>query len=697
MYWIEKGIDIDKIQYTTFYEKNQSRTSVTVDDIMCFDIEVSTGFYNVRRRTLEIFDKNKSQEYYKKCDKYALCYVWQFSINDNVFMGRTLEDFKMFLDNLEKVCPYEKIIYVHNLSYEFQFLRNILDFEEVFARDMRKVLYCKYRTYMFRCSLFLTNMSLDTWSKQKKLPIKKLTGTFDYNVLRTPLTPLSEIEKQYCIHDVLTMFVGLKEYKDLYGSVKNIPLTQTGEVRREVQKRMRDRTQYKYRKKCVALIPQKIENYQELLNVFQGGYTHSNSIYTNSIIENVLSYDISSSYPTVMILKKYPSTPFYAVTPNDKFFNNEDYSYIIKFECRNVRSILFNTFLSGSKCLDVKKPILDNGRIIKADYLCCAMTNIDYEIFKKCYTYDDFNILSFKISYNDYLSDVFVKYILELYENKTKLKGLAEFEPLYMKSKQYVNSLYGMMVTKDITDDIIFSCGDWSKKFLTPELFNEKVYHKKKQISKTFTAFQFGVWVTAYARKNLWSGIIANDENVVYCDTDSIKLTHDSDFFKKYNDEIIKEENERANILNVSRETFCPKDSKGKEHRLGIFDYEGRYDKFKTLGAKKYIVEKDGKLEMTVAGVPKNAVSQINDIGQFNDGLVFDVEHCHKVLMAYQDDMKEIVWNKGLPDEYKSSYKYGITAQPTTYSLGMTPEYLLFVIENMRKETRLFDNETKIL
>ena len=86
-------------------------------------------------------------------------------------------------------------------------------------------------------------------------------------------------------------------------------------------------------------------------------------------------------------------------------------------------------------------------------------------------------------------------------------------------------------------------------------------------------------------------------------------------------------------------------------------------------------------------------------IDEFSDGLVFDVEHAKKTLMSYEDDMQPIVWNKGQYDELYSTYKYGICALPTTYSLGITEEFNEFVtmLQNGRTETEIFRNETKIL
>lgn len=460
-------------------------------------------------------------------------------------------------------------------------------------------------------------------------------------------------------------------------------------------------SEYKYRKRCLKLIPETIEDYSLLCDCFMGGYTHSNAVHTDIVLDNVCSKDISSSYPTVMCLEKYPMTYFEETIPCDDYFNNDNYSYIITFDVEHLRSKRWNTWLSFSKCTKIKGYSLDNGRVLKADFVQLSLTNVDYEMFQLCYDFENLNIIDFRVSSNDYLSPTFVKYILELYGNKTTLKGIEEQEPLYMKSKQYVNSMYGMMVTKNITDTIEFEEDRWKKELLNENSFYTKIASEKKKLSKTFGAFQFGVWVTAYARRNLWQGILALDYNVVYCDTDSIKyIDCDSNFFNEYNEKIAERENERADMLGIPREKFCPKDRNGVSHRLGIFDDDGQYQKFKTLGAKKYCyVDNDNKLHMTVSGVRKSAVSQLHNIEEFKDGTVFDVEHAQKLLMTYIDDMKPIVWNKGQYDEFYSKYQYGICAQPTTYSLGITDDYesILTMVQNKRGVTSIFERETEIL
>lgn len=691
---------LSEIDFQTYYFKKKNRADIVNDDVMCFDIETSSGFLHKDSNTLEPY-LGKSKKYYEDCKKFSICYVWQFSINDNVFWGRTLEDFKDFLQELEYYEPHKKIVYIHNFSFEFQFLINVLQFDYVFARQARKPLFAEWSTYQFRCSYFLTNMSLATWAEQRKLSVQKLVGDLDYTILRTPKTVLTDKELAYCFNDVLVMYFGLLQYKEKYGHIIAIPFTQTGEVRKEVIDRMNVNSEYKYRKRCIKLIPESIEDYTLLCDCFMGGYTHSNAVHTNIVLDNVRSKDIASSYPIVMCLEKYPMTYFEETVPCDDYFNNDDYSYIITFDVEHLHSKRWNTWLSFSKCSKIKGYSLDNGRVLKADYVQLSLTNIDYEMFKLCYDFDNLNIIDFRISSNDYLSPTFVKYILELYGNKTTLKGIKEKEPLYMKSKQYINSMYGMMVTKNITDTIEFEEDRWKKELLNENSFYTKIASEKKKLSKTFGAFQFGVWVTAYARRNLWQGILALDYNVAYCDTDSIKFIDcDSNFFNEYNKRIEERENERADMLGIPREKFCPKDRNGVSHRIGIFEDDGQYQKFKTLGAKKYCyVDNDNKLHMTVSGVRKSAVSQLNDIEDFKDGTVFDVEHAQKLIMTYVDDMTSIVWNKGQYDEFYSNYQHGICAQPTTYSLGITNDYesILTMVQNKRGVTSIFERETEIL
>jgi hypothetical protein len=711
------GKPLNELKFETVSVLKRKRQDIIVNDIMCFDTETTSGFINPNTKEVEMYDYNlyseikdkekrtqAKQNYYSECEKVSLCYLWIFSINRNVYMGRTLESFVEFMIELDNIIPYKKIVYVHNLSFDFVQLQNVLDFENVFSTDKHKIVYAKCGSFEFRCSFLLTGFSLDKWGTEKKLPVQKLTGEIDYNIMRTPNTPLESSIIDYAKNDVLTMYYGLQEYRKKYGNLENIPLTKTGETRRQVQALAEK--DVNFNKMCADLIPVNIEDYKLLTSVFFGGYTHANSAHVNRVLKGLDGYDIASSYPYVMCVEKFPSTPFVKTLPVDTYFNNDKYSYIIEFTCINLHSKRWNTFLSFGKALEISHYSCDNGRIIKADYIRYRLTNIDYEIFKQCYTYDNLQIIDFRVSINKYLPKWYVLFILEKYKEKTELKGIPEHYDSYFNSKTVINGIFGMNVTKAPFDDTyIFSNDLWIEDKLTEEKYNKEVKKKKRQLRKCFTWYSLGCYITAYARRNLWRGILGNtgginnDFSVVYCDTDSIKmLQNGTKFFDEYNKEVMERENKRALELGIDPKLFSPVDKFGNEHRLGVYDYEEYYSEFKTLGCKRYIGRIDGELKMTVAGVRKKAVYALkDDINNFTNRFIFDEDESQKLLSFYRDDMTPVTWCKGKKDEYYSTQKFGICLQPTTYELSINPVFALQALLNNWKITEVLKNETKIL
>lgn len=687
--------DLQKIDYEIVVGKQGKYRGKNISDaIFCFDIE-DTSYYINEYNEPVMFDY-KDPDKFINYKKGALCYHWQLSINGSVFLGRELTEFKKLIIKLNEYCPARKIIYVHFLSHEFQFLLNIFKFDDVFARNTHKPLtaYIEKYNVEFRCSYMLTRLSLDSWSK--KLPVKKLKGDLDYDIMRTPLTKLTDKETEYCINDVLVMHYGIKNYKEKYEHIYNIPLTQTGEVRREVKKRLSKNRNWLCN--CKSLLPENLQKFKELLNAFIGGTVISNTLYKNTTVSNVLMYDIASSYPWVMISERYPIKPFKEI-PIEKFEkryrNNPLYCYLITFVAYNIKSKTNCKFLSKSKTIYSKNTECDNGRIIRSAELKVTLTNLDYELFNKCYNYEKIEIESVKVSENNYLPDEFRKYIIELYNNKTTLKGVMNMEDLYMVSKQFINSLFGLMVTKDFSDDILFNQNDytWDKKELSEMTFIEKLEIKKKSLSKNFLSFQFGVWVTAYARNNLWKGILALDDYVVYCDTDSIKYINEepTNFFIDYNKDIMNKHKYICKQLNIPLAKLSPLNPQNKACSIGVFECENPdnmpIDEFKTMGAKKYIYRdpKTKELKMTVAGISKEAVKCLNNnIENFNINKTFTEYElkkagCSKLTPYYLNDIDEIK----MPDGYINKYKYGICLMPTTYNLNISPSDLLLLAQLM--------------
>lgn len=663
------------------------------NNIFCFDIETTSGWINNDLQIIP-FNKRIPKDEYKKYIPLSLVYIWQFSINDTVLYGRYLEDFKYLVDELEEIveCP---TIWVHNLSYEFQFLLNIFKFDKVFARKAHKVIYADYNSVRFRCSYFLTRLSLANWAKETG-KIEKLVGNLDYNVIRTPKTPMTQKELDYCVNDVLAMYFGLLKYREKYGNIEHIPLTQTGEVRRVVKEIYKNN--YGWHQKMTKLLPKDAEEYAFLKAAFQGGYTHANYIHAGKIVYDVKSKDISSSYPTVMLCEKFPMSPWVFTRPFeiDKY-RNDDYSLLLDVTLYDIKPKKSMTYISTSKCYDYDKKVVnkklkpawktDNGRLLSCKWVSMKITNIDLDIIEQCYDIGKIKFNKILRSKNDYLPREFIAFILELYANKTSYKDVIGKEAIYLAAKQMLNSLYGMMVTDIVPSDYDYdSDKGWTKASPTITDALDELHNKPY---KNFTAYQHGVWITAYARRNLWKIILQMSDDVVYVDTDSVKyIGEHEELFNKYNEEIVNKLKLSMSKFEFRFEATHPKTPKGKEKQIGIYDTERPYYKFITLGAKRYAFqhEIDSDIEITVSGVnPKVGATQLMNLCEFNEKLIFDTDHTKKLLFTYCSDMPPVIWQDGKEDEYISHYKYGINSQPTTYGMSLNDEYrnlLMYALQN---------------
>ena len=309
---------------------------------------------------------------------------------------------------------------------------------------------------------------------------------------------------------------------------------------------------------------------------------------------------------------------------------------------------------------------------------------MDFESFEKFYKFGDFRISNMRIYDKMYLPTSFVKAILKLYQDKTELKDVEGKEVEYMKSKGMINSAYGMAVTDIVRDEDTFA-EEWTKEKADVETAIEK-YNKNP---KRFLFYPWGVWVTAYARRNLFTGIYEFQQDYVYSDTDSVKVKNaknHQEYLDAYNAEVERKLRAACEVHRLSYESTCPKTIKGVPKPLGVWDFDGHYTRFKTLGAKRYMTEKNGKINITVAGLNKTAaVPFIKEIAEKRGLSMFDVfdedlfvpgEHTGKQLHTYNDNefstyLEDYLGQVAIVHEYSS-----IHLEPAEYSLSMASEYL---------------------
>nr|DAJ64314.1 MAG TPA: DNA polymerase B [Bacteriophage sp.] len=652
--------------------------------IYTFDIE-TTSYLKLYDH---IIPANKylelSEEERKDCNFNGFMYIWMFSINDIVYYGRTWEEFKDFLKKIDENVPYQKTIFIHNLAFEFQFLKSHFNFKDVIARKKHKPMRASMTDYNFelRCSYLMSNCKLERLPELFNLPVKKLVGNLDYDLIRTPVTKLSEKELNYCENDCLVVYHYILFELQTYENINKIPITSTGHVRRELKELvLKD---FKYKRLVKNAININPHVYNMLIKAFAGGYTHANWIYADTILNNIDSYDFTSSYPYIMVTHKFPSSEFRKCNIKRREDMSRKLCYLLRVKFTNIESKYYNNFISSSKCENIRGAKYDNGRIISASELEMTLTDIDFYFIldtHKC----EYEILESYVANYNYLPKQFINFVLDKYVIKTKYKGIKEKELEYQKEKNKFNALYGMSVTNTIRDNVIYDNNDdWTEEELSNEEIQEKLFSEKNQ---AFLSFAYGVWVTAYARNNLLRNVIKLDKYVVYCDTDSMKLLpgYDMNVINEYNDFVERKIKFVSQHLNIDFDRFAPIDIKGKRRMLGVFDHDEHYDKFITQGAKKYAFEINGEIGITVAGVPKEGAKALKRLKDFRDDFVFKYEDTNKHLLVYCEEQEKTLLVDYQGNECIIKDKTGCCLIPTTYVLGKSLEYANLIDDNSSK------------
>ena len=647
---------IDKLPVLNANKKKKASRSY-INSVCAFDIEAS------RLRDIE----------------QAFMYIWQFQIEDITVIGRTWEEFIAFTKGIEQQIGgrYWLVVYVHNLSYEFQFLKGIYPFsaDEVFCTDSRKVLKCEmYGCIELRCSYYLTNMSLDRFLKKYDVENKKTT--YNYDKVRYPWTELTDQELEYCINDVKGLVQALKKQMSSDGDdLQTVPMTSTGYVRRDARKAMQG---YNY-KELHGMMPD-VEVYKLLREAFRGGDTLSNRWNTDEIIDNIRSVDIVSSYPASMLMDEYPMGKFYQENTGkfDQMIEAGTHALLFRIAFYNINvkdPAEGHLYLSRDKCRNIANGTFVNGRILCADYLETTLTDIDYEIVNRRYKYDKKIIGCLYSSMYKMLPSMFRNVIKEYYKVKTELKGCTEGSEeyyYYMKNKEKLNAAYGMTVQDIGRDEIRFIDGMFIEQ---DEPLADLLERNNK---KAFLAYQWGVFVTARSRKRLADGIDivtkngTEPMNFIYSDTDSIKYVGNANF-SEYNRRIEKQ------ALNCGAYAA---DNSGEVHFMGQYEDEGYRipNRFKTLGAKKYVLQDDkGELHITIAGVDKRkGAEELKTIDNFTEGFVF--HEGGGTESVFNDNIDMTIEAEG----HMLHISDNVVIRPSTYTLGITAEYRM-VLDGLTK------------
>lgn len=632
---------------------------------------------------------------------FGFMYHWQMDVGGYVVTGRRWEEWIEFMLKLVELFKTDEtrylIVYIHNMAFEFQFIRDFLNQHfggfTVFAAQKRKPIYVTTGNgIQFRCSYKLTNMSLEK-AVENELGVVhcKAYGDLDYRIIRTADTPLDDTEFGYCISDVVSLYELIeRKLINENDNLESIPMTSTGYVRRDCRNSCRKDKNYRG-----EFLKQEMTEsvYKLLMEAGRGGNTHANRYMSGRVWHYVDSFDVASSYPAQMFLRKFPISKFTpygdieSMTELNELLSEYACLFRVIFTGLEVKDNIGMAYIPIAKATAHSKHVtLDNGRVLSVinredrdndrGYISLTLTDIDFQIIKEQYTWDDMSISDMHIATYGYLPEALLSQVMNYFSSKTELKDkikkaeekgdeeeVENLTYLYAKSKNRLNGIFGMCYTNPVHNVItINDNGEWIEE--EPDIADALQKYWKSRNS--FLVYAWGVWITAWARRHLEDLFNAlGQDKVIYGDTDSGKAV-DVDISR------IDALNAKVMELADKRGAYC--DCNGTRYYMGIYEHENKVPiaKFKTLGAKKYVYEDEKGLHVTISGVNKKiGASELKTIDNFNPGFIFKDAGG---LTLYYNDVEQGI-HKITIDGCAMTTASNIGMVDSTYEIGITGEY----------------------
>ena len=692
-----KGFDY-RILQNALVRKFNSWGKETYNDItMMIDTETSKKRSDVYEQRI-IRHKNgkfEKRNEYQPFDNHVV--VWTlsirlFDIDICTLYGRKpselIECIKLILERLK---GQNTLFYVHNLTYDYTFLRKFFFREFGYPIEQLNVkshypIQIKFENgLILKDSLILAQRSLEKWADDLGAAAKKQTGKWNYDLLRNQDTVLTDDEITYAEYDTLcgTQCIDILK-KQLKKHLGQLPYTATGILRDELKKLASDNDAKKLFNK---IVPDFVD-YMFMVSFFHGGYVHGYRDYLESnLLKDVQGYDFASSYIFCLLCCKYPITKFLPlenkVDVEYILRNAEDHAFMFTIRFYNIKlkdPDFPMPILQYSKVKE-KGSIVDNGRIIASQFLEMNTNEIDLELIDKYYDYDKDHVAIFnvKTAKKGYLPDWFRNHLYKLFIDKTKLKNVDSV--LYGLQKGKLNAGYGLSVQRmdklmylELFEDLIETTEDGldieyheGSYKLDTSVDPKEVYLKNIKKRSVFLPYQWGCWTTSLAMYHLFE-LGSCCKLWLYSDTDSVYgIGWNKKLVKKLNYKYRKM-SEKAGFKAVKHE--------GKDYWLGVAETskKDKYSEFKYMGAKRYCgrCKADNKLHITVAGVPKSAADQLDDnILNFKKDFVFDGKKSGKKTHNYMfvDDI--------YIDEHGNETADSVDLSPCDYKLDVVEYHSL--------------------
>jgi hypothetical protein len=306
-----------------------------------------------------------------------------------------------------------------------------------------------------------------------------------------------------------------------------------------------------------------------------------------------------------------------------------DYAFWGVFKFYNIRAKGWHCLESKSKLIHYdESAYFENGRLSYCpDMIKVALTDIDFENYCDMYTWDSYEcVMLYQAKYKplpDYVRKTVIKYFIL---KETLPKDSAE----YQLAKRKLNSCFGMAATGLPEREIVLNTE-------LNELVPGDMVKSYEELTKWLIMLpQWAIYIAAYTRRAIVQSIAACGIDSIYYDTDSNKIANPekyADWFAEYNKKVM-EINANMEVYDYDRSLLM---------HIGCFEKEYKGDRYKVLGAKRYMMEHDGEVQVTVAGMVKGSYEEYCEaIGwdmweHFTDKLVIPKEYSHKQTTVYHD------------------------------------------------------------
>lgn len=649
---------LDGVTYSYYpYSENKSNIDTLIPP---FEAYRKSGYIDIGAS----FDIETTSYFSSKLEaNRATMYHWQFALNKTVITGRTWDEFVEFakiLDKKAKKAKAKLLILDQNLGFEFTFIKGLFKWKKdkkghpmIFAKDIRTVLYCVTGNLEFRDTLALTNMGLDKYKKNFNLDVGKLKGDLDYDLIRHSYTPLTDRELAYCINDVLVLTDFYYKFlrPEFLEKGKTIPLTSTGIVRSEVKdafNEMSKEDQKKMRYEIRKAMPNREIYLLWRTFLFRGGLTHANILACNELMDkDFVSFDGKSMHPSQMLhhnfswryIRRNPEA-FPEILESTK---DEKHGFFGLFTFYHIRSKTYHSLESKNKLVEYSKDaIFDNGRLCRGAKITVMLNQIDYQNYLKMYSWTKMELHYIYQSDMKPLPEYLLKTVCHYFWLKENCR---DDVVLYNLTKRKLNGCFGMCSTGLCETDL-----DYDEE--TQTFHPSKLARTYDELTRFLILLpQWAIEIAAYSRAQLIDAILnGGGVDSIYYDTDSNKVNHPEKYEAYYNEfnERMMEVNKNLNTYGYDKEPFL---------HIGCWEKEYTGVRYKVLGAKRYLVEHDGEIQCTVAGMVKGTLedycedNNLNIWDEFSNNLHLSPEYSKKKTTVYwdepfEDDITDYLGNK---------------------------------------------------